>query len=385
MTRVGVWLIGARGSVATTAVLGALAVRSGASGRTGCVTERPEFAPARLPGIGDLVFGGHDVSEIRLCKNAERLARAGVLPAHLPPAFADELDRAEHRLRRGLHTATAGVGRRDVDRLEADLREFAEREALERVVVVDLSSTEPRPEPHAEHTDADALEAALDAGTARIPASSAYAYAALRAGCAFVEFTPNTGPRLPALARLTERSGVPWAGCDGKTGETLVKSALAPMFAARALHVRSWSSLNLLGGGDGATLADPANAESKLASKARGLEHMLGHGPDGPLHIDYVPDLGDAKVAWDHVSFEGFLGARMTLQFTWSGYDSALAAPLVLDLARLTAHAHRRGRVGPLPELAFFFKDPVGTREHGLAEQWRALTSWCAAPEEEAE
>ncbi|WP_160051562.1 inositol-3-phosphate synthase [Nocardiopsis sp. FR26] len=382
MTRVGVWLIGARGSVATTAVLGALAVRSGAAGRTGCVTERPEFAPARLPEIGDLVFGGHDVSEVRLGKSAERLARAGVLPAHLPRAFADELDRTEHGLRRGLDHASEGVRRRDVDRLEADLREFAEREALERVVVVDLSSTESRPGVRAEHTDPDALEAALDAGTARIPVSSAYAYAALRAGCPFVEFTPNTGPRLPALAPLVERSGVPWAGSDGKTGETLVKSVLAPMFAARALRVRSWSSVNLLGGGDGATLADPANAESKIASKARGLEHMLGHETDGPLHIDYVPDLGDAKTAWDHVSFEGFLGARMTLQFTWSGYDSALAAPLVLDLARLTARAHRRGRVGPLPELAFFFKDPAGTGEHGLAEQWRTLTSWCAAPEE---
>lgn len=384
MTRVGVWLIGARGSVATTAVLGALAVGSGAFGRTGCVTERPEFAPARLPGIGDLVFGGHDVCDVRLGKSAERLARAGVLPAHLPPAFADELDRTERGLRRGLDPGPRGVGRKDVDRLEADLREFGEREALEHTVVVDVSSTEPRVRECAEHVDADALEAALDAGTARIPVSSAYAYAALRTGCSFVEFTPNTGPRLSSLAPLAERSGVPWAGSDGKTGETLVKSTLAPMFATRALNVRSWSSVNLLGGGDGATLADPDNAVSKLESKSRGMEHMLGHETDGPLHIDYVPDLGDTKIAWDHVSFEGFLGARMTLQFTWSGYDSALAAPLVLDLARLTAHARRRGRVGPVPELAFFFKDPVGTSEHGLAEQWRALTSWCAAGTEEA-
>ncbi|MEE2047442.1 myo-inositol-1-phosphate synthase, partial [Nocardiopsis tropica] len=109
MTRVGVWLIGARGSVATTAVLGALAVRSGAAGRTGCVTERPEFAGARLPGIGDLVFGGHDVSETGLRESAERLAGAGVLSAHLPPALADGLDRTERGLRRGLDDVCGGV------------------------------------------------------------------------------------------------------------------------------------------------------------------------------------------------------------------------------------------------------------------------------------
>ena len=382
MTRIGVWLVGARGSVATTAVLGALAVRAGAAERTGCVTERPEFAEAGLPRLGDLVFGGHDVADTHLSKSAEPLARSGVIPPHLPEAFAEELDAVDRRVRRGVDPRPEGFSRRDTDRLERDLRAFAEREAVERVVVVDLSSTEPPPERVPELAAPDLLEAALEAGTARIPASSVYAYAALRAGCSFVEFTPNAGPRPPALAALAEELGLPWAGSDGKTGETLVKSVLAPMFAARALRVRSWSSTNLLGGGDGATLSDPASNDSKTASKARGLEHLLGHPVDGPLHIDYVPDLGDAKTAWDHVSFEGFLGARMSLQFTWSGYDSALAAPLVLDLARLAAHAHRTGRAGPVPELGFFFKDPAGSDVHGLAAQWEALTAWCAGPAE---
>ncbi|GAA1082610.1 inositol-3-phosphate synthase [Nocardiopsis metallicus] len=380
MTRIGVWLVGARGSVATTAVLGALAVRAGAAERTGCVTERPEFAAADLPGLGDLVFGGHDVAGTHLAKSAEPLARSGVVPPHLPVAFAEELDAVDRGIRGGVEPRPEGFARCHVDRLERDLREFAEREAVERVVVVDLSSTEPPPAQTAQLAERDLLEAALDAGTARVPASSAYAYAALRAGCSFVEFTPNAGPRPPALAALAQELGLPWAGSDGKTGETLVKSVLAPMFAARALRVRSWSSTNLLGGGDGATLADPDSNSNKTASKARGLEHLLGHPVDGPLHIDYVPDLGDTKTAWDHVSFEGFLGARMSLQFTWSGYDSALAAPLVLDLARLAAHAHRAGRVGVVPELGFFFKDPAGSDAHGLMEQWRALTDWCSEP-----
>ncbi|MEU3210486.1 inositol-3-phosphate synthase [Nocardiopsis alba] len=378
MTRIGVWSIGARGSVATTAVLGALAVRAGAVEPIGCVTERPEFAEAGLPGIGDLVFGGHDLHGTHLAKGAEPLAGAGAVPARLTEMFAEELGTVDRRIREGVETPAAGFSRRHVDSLERDLREFAEAESLERVVVVDLSGTEPPPAPAPELTDPGRLEEALDAGNARIPASSAYAYAALRAGCSFVEFTPNAGPRPPALSALAERLGLPWAGSDGKTGETLVKSALAPMFATRALRVRSWSSTNLLGGGDGRTLADPGSNDSKTSSKARGLEHLLGHPVDGPLHIDYVPDLGGTKVAWDHVSFEGFLGARTSLQFTWSGHDSALAAPLILDLARLTAHAHRTGRVGPVPELGFFFKDPAGGGPHGLAEQWRALTAWCS-------
>jgi len=382
MGRTGVWLLGARGSVATTAVLGAFALREGAAEPTGCVTARPEFGGAGLPGIDELVFGGHDLSDVRLCKTAERLARTGVLPGHLPGAFADRLDGVERALRPGLVSGDGPVLRQDVRHLEEDLRGFAEREGVERTVVIDLTSTEARPEACPEHEDLDALEAALDSGGARIPTSSAYAYAALRAGCAFVEFTPNTGPRLPALRELAQREGLPWAGCDGKTGETLVKSALAPMFAARALRVRSWSSVNLLGGGDGETLSDPAHVGSKTESKGLGLEKMLGHPVDGPLHIDYVPDLGDAKTAWDHVSFEGFLGSRMTLQFTWAGHDSALAAPLVLDLVRLAALAHGRGTTGSVPELGFFFKDPADSGVHGLVEQWQALTSWCSTPEE---
>jgi myo-inositol-1-phosphate synthase len=202
--------------------------------------------------------------------------------------------------------------------------------------------------------------------------------AAFRGGCAFVSFTPSPGPRPPALAQAAERHALPWAGSDGKTGETLVKTVLAPMFATRALRVGSWSSYNMLGGGDGRTLADPQAAASKTASKARGLEAILGHPVDGPLHIDYVPDAGDWKTAIDHVSFTGFLGVRMTMQFTWSGCDSALAAPLVLDLARLAARAQQVGRVGPLADLGFFFKDPADSDEHRLSAQWDALVSMCA-------
>jgi len=260
--------------------------------------------------------------------------------------------------------------------LRADLVDFRTSNALDRVVVVNVSSTEPAAAPRPAHAGLAALRDALLSTTDVLPASSLYAYAAFTAGCPFVDFTPSTGARLPALDELAREAGLPYAGNDGKTGETLVRTALAPMFTARALRVLSWSGTNLLGGGDGATLADPRAAASKTQSKQRGLEELLGHPVDGRTHIDYVPDLGDWKTAWDHVSFAGFLGVRMSLQFTWQGCDSALAAPLVLDLARLTARAHQAGLAGPLAALAFFFKDPVASTEHRVTAQYEQLCAW---------
>jgi myo-inositol-1-phosphate synthase len=145
------------------------------------------------------------------------------------------------------------------------------------------------------------------------------------------------------------------------------------MFAQRALSVRAWSGTNLLGGGDGAALADPAAAAAKNAGKERVLADTLGTVPEGEVHIDDVPALGDWKTAWDHIAFDGFLGTRMILQTIWQGCDSALAAPLVLDLARLTARAHEAGLTGPLAALGFYFKDPVGEGPSGLSEQYEEL------------
>lgn len=370
----GLWLVGARGSVATTAVSGLLALRAGLAPTTGLVTEGPALAGVALPGWANLVVGGHDIAQTPLEKRAELLAQAGVLPHHLLECVAPGLREVDGEIRTAGHDGVqADVARR----LAADITAFRERHRLARVVVVNVASTEPPVPPLPEHAEPAALERALaDPGRRVLPPSSLAAYAALRAGCPFVEFTPSTGIALPALDAIARREGLPYAGRDGKTGETLLRTVLAPMFTARALRVRSWAGTNLLGGGDGATLEDPAHADSKLRSKANGLTALLGGDVTAPLHIDNVPDLGETKTAWDHVSFEGFLGARMSLQLTWTGLDSALAAPLVLDLARLVAAAHAAGETGALGALAFFFKDPLGTDEHRFAEQTRALHEW---------
>ncbi|MFI7411860.1 inositol-3-phosphate synthase [Streptomyces sp. NPDC049627] len=370
--RVGVWLIGARGSVATTAVAGCAAVTAGLHPPTGMVTETPVLAASGLPALSSLVFGGHDTVDCPLPKRAEALAAGGVLPPGLPAAVHAELTAADQEIRPG--GPLAGDTRSETELIAAfaaDIRDFVRRHGLARAVVVNVASTEPAP-------TGDAL-----------PPSSLYAAAALHAGCPYVNFTPSAGLHHPALTALATASGLPYAGRDGKTGQTLLRSVLGPMFTQRALTVRAWSGTNLLGGGDGASLADPAAAAAKNAGKERALADVLGEVPEGEVHIDDVPALGDWKTAWDHIAFDGFLGTRMILQTIWQGCDSSLAAPLILDLARLTARAHEAGLSGPLGELGFYFKDPVGHGPAALGEQYAALTEFAerlaaARPEETA-
>ncbi|GHH88098.1 inositol-3-phosphate synthase [Streptomyces capitiformicae] len=357
--RVGVWLVGARGSVATTVVAGRAAVTAGLHAPTGMVTETSLFADSGLPPLSSLVFGGHDTVDCPLPKRAEALAAGGVLPHGLPTAITSELAAADREIRPG---GPLPGDTRDPDEListfTADIQDFVGRRGLARAVVVHVASTEPAP------TGSD------------LPPSSLYAAAALRAGCPYVNFTPSTGLHHPSLVSLAGSVGVPYAGRDGKTGQTLLRSVLGPMFAQRALTVRAWSGTNLLGGGDGAALADPAAAAAKNAGKERAVTDTLGTTPEGQTHIDDVPALGDWKTAWDHIAFDGFLGTRMTLQTTWQGCDSTLAAPLILDLARLLTRAHEAGLTGPLTELGFYFKDPLGEGPSALGEQYAALTAF---------
>ncbi|WP_067500076.1 inositol-3-phosphate synthase, partial [Actinoplanes sp. TFC3] len=356
-------------------MVGAAALRARLAGPVGCVTELPELRGPALSAWSELVFGGHDVVALPVAKKAEALAAAGVIPSRLVSALAAELVEAEQHLR----PLPAATTQAEVARLlGADLEDFRERNRLDRVVVVNVATTEPIITPHPAHQDLAGLDAAL-AREHVLPPSALAAYASFRAGCSFVDFTPSTGARLPALAEAAAQHQSPYAGNDGKTGETLVKSVLAPMFAVRHLQVTSWSGLNVLGGGDGANLADPAANAAKVASKQRVLGDALGYEPEGTSRIDYVAEIGDFKTAWDLITFQGFLGTAMRMEFTWHGCDSALAAPLVLDLARLTAAAHHAGRSGPLPELGFFFKDPLGDGPSALAEQWAELVTFTKA------
>jgi myo-inositol-1-phosphate synthase len=214
------------------------------------------------------------------------------------------------------------------------------------------------------------------AGPDGLPPSTLYAIAALRDGHTYINFTPSLGASLPALAALAEKTGALHAGKDGKTGETLMKTVLAPMFAARNLEVMSWVGHNIFGNRDGLVLDDPANKAAKVGTKDQVVSQILGYKPSTLVTIEYIPDMGDWKTAWDHIHFRGFLGTPMTLQFTWQGCDSLLAAPLAIDLARLADFEKRRGGRGLMRHLASFFKSPEGVAENDFFSQFEMLKSY---------
>jgi myo-inositol-1-phosphate synthase len=202
-------------------------------------------------------------------------------------------------------------------------------------------------------------------------------------GCSYVNFTPSLGSSPAAIGELAMLRGSRHMGCDGKTGETLLKSVLAPMFRQRNLEVQSWVGHNIFGNMDGKVLNDPANKSTKVGSKSHLLGQILGYQPQALVSIEYIESLGDWKTAWDHIHFDGFLGTRMTMQFIWQGCDSLLAAPLVLDLVRFTELARRRGQTGLLTFLASFFKSPYGVHEHRFDRQYQMLEAWAAAAAED--
>lgn len=394
--RVGLWLVGACGGVGTLCVAGARAIARGLRPPTGLLTSTPLFDGLPLVALDDLVFGGHEIRDVDWPRSAaEFQRRAGVLDDALLGLLRDDLEAASANLRPGYlvnpsdvvkslagrgRTAKARGPRAVVEGIQKDLREFQARHDLATVVVVNVASTEPPREVPIEWATLARFERYLDGRTSKgLTNSVLSAYAALDAGFPFVNFTPSPGSTIPAIVELARARNVPHMGSDGKTGETLVKTVLAPLFTGRAMKVLSWEGYNMLGNRDGLVLDDPQAKLSKTRSKDVALRSIL---KDADVHsrvtIDYVPSLDDWKVAWDYVHFEGFLGTRMSMQFTWQGNDSALAAPLVLDLTRLCAFAHARGEGGLQPHLAGFFKNPAGVEEHGFVKQFAMLESWVA-------
>ena len=343
---IGVAIAGLNGAVASTVVAGVELIRRGLAEPVGLLSEEPAVQKlARLATLDDLVFAGWDP---RLENEHEAAVRNDVVGAEQLKPVAPAL----RKLR-------AWPARWSVAAVRRDLAAFQRKHRLSRVVVVNLTSTEP---------------------AGKHGASAIYARAAIEAGCPFINFTPNIADELPALRKLAEQRGVPLAGKDGKTGQTMMKSVLAPAFRSRALRVAGWFSTNLLGNEDGRTLNNPAAHRAKQKCKSDLLDQMLGYpAPSHLVQINYYPPRGDNKEAWDNIDLTGFLGKRMALKINFLCRDSILAAPLVIDLTRFMDLAARQGERGPQDWLGFYFKAPYARRqpvEHGLAEQYRALLAY---------
>jgi myo-inositol-1-phosphate synthase len=393
--KLGVWLIGAKGGVATTVTVGLAALRKGLAGEQGLVTTLPLFEGLNLASWSDFTLGGHEIRETTLFTEAQRLVQNNhALDAELVARLKPDLDKLDKNTRPGtlwnVGHAIENLAdpplrksrespRAAIERIQADLKEFTKANKLDQLIVVNLASTEPPADDSALPTKWKELERLLERPKQfPLAASSVYAIAALDLGHPFINFTPSLGSAPIAIRELALDRETCHMGHDGKTGETLLKSVLAPMFAARNLQVMSWVGHNIFGNLDGKILDDPDNKRTKVKSKDRLLHQILGYSPQTLVSIEFIESLGDWKTAWDHVHFRGFLGTPMTLQFTWQGCDSLLAAPLVIDLIRLTEFAHRQGERGLLSFLASFFKSPLGVDEHDFVRQFQLLQLWAA-------
>ncbi|MGC8603943.1 MAG: inositol-3-phosphate synthase [Desulfomonilaceae bacterium] len=392
MKKTGVWLIGALGSISVTVMLGSLILKKGMGRPTGMVTALEPFAELDLIPLEAMEFGGCDIRQAKLFDTVNQIVqKTGGVDHSLLSAVAPDLAQIERNICPGtsfncgksieqislVPTERGKSLREEIDQVACRLNTFRSSNGLDEVVVVNLASTEPLLELKDCHRDAIALERCIDNNLQdSLRASAIYAYAAIQSGYPYLNFTPSNGALCPALVQLAQTNGVPIMGNDGKTGETLVKSALAPMFKNRNLEILSWEGFNILGNMDGQILDCDENRQSKIKTKDAVLGKILGYAPHSQVHINYVPSLGDQKTAWDFIHFQGFLGTKMSLQFVWEGYDSALAAPLVLDLVRFAELSHRRGEAGLMPHLASYFKDPIGVDEHGLNEQFQMLVKY---------
>jgi myo-inositol-1-phosphate synthase len=390
--KIGLWLVGAYGGVAATVSLGLAALRQQLIDETSLTTALPLFESLALPEYRDFVIGGHDIRKSSLRTAVTELhQRSNVFDRDLVNACLPQLDAWSANVRTGTvlnsgatirkladlpEAALVRSPREAIELIKADLRAFQQREGLAEVLVVHVASTEPPFTLGPEHESLDKLQAQIDAGNNLLPASSLYAWAALDLGLPYINFTPCLGASLPALRQLAIEKRTVVAGQDGKTGETLLKTVLAPMFAARNWQVLSWVGHNIFGNRDGIVLDDPVNKASKIKTKDRVTTQILGYKPNTHVSIEYIPSLDDWKTAWDHIHFRGFLGVKMMMQFTWQGCDSILAAPLVIDLVRLTLFARRRGETGVLRQLACYFKNPMDVEEHDFFKQLRMLQEY---------
>ncbi|MGR8930375.1 MAG: inositol-3-phosphate synthase [Gammaproteobacteria bacterium] len=388
-SRIGVWLIGAYGDIATTLIMGKIAIQEGLASSAGLVTELAPFDRLNICALEDLVIGGHDIFSSTIKEQAEAVSARSRTFSYL---LLKQVEQQLENLGKAIETLPElnWDPSRPAEQLPPLievcnkfrhlLQTFADKHGLEHVVVVNIASAEAFIPLTEAHEDANEFLNLIAADRKDLVSPSMlYAYAAFLERCSYLNFTPNVGAAIGALQTVARENKVPYYGNDGKTGETLVKTALAPMFAARHLKVLSWEGTNLLGNGDGKTLSEPENCKNKLQNKGAVLPQILGYPVHAGVDINYVPSLGDWKTAWDLIHFKGFLDVPMTMQFTWQGCDSILAAPLILDMIRLMAFAFQQGEYGPMRHLACFFKNPIEVEEHNFHIQFGMLINYAVS------
>jgi len=394
------------GAVATTFVAGVMAIRRGLAKPIGSLTQmgtirvgpRNEHrSPAikeyvSLTALDELEFGGWDIFPDNMYEAA---LRAGVLEKSLLEQLRSELEQVkpmpavfEQAWVKNLTGPNLKRGTSKMDLAEQvmeDIRRFQAERGCDRIVAIWCGSTEVYRKPTATHATLAAFEEGLRASSDDIAPSQIYAYACLKLGVPYCNGAPNNSVDVPAMQELAHEHQVPIAGKDFKTGQTLMKTILAPGFKARLLGLAGWYSTNILGNRDGEVLDDPESFKSKEVTKLGVLDHILqpdlypdlyGHYAH-VVRINYYPPRGDNKEGWDNIDIVGWLGYPMQIKVNFLCRDSILAAPLVLDLALFIDFAKRAGMAGTQEWLSFYWKSPMTNEglypEHDLFIQLMKL------------
>jgi myo-inositol-1-phosphate synthase len=385
--KLGVLLVGL-GAVSTTTIAGTIAIRRGLAPPIGSLTQMgtirlgkrtegrspaiKEFVP--LASLDDIVFGGWDIFDEN-CYEAAKTA--GVLESELLEQIRPELEKIapmpavfDRRYVKRLDgpNVKKGKNKKDLaDQLRADIQRFKTENGCSRVVMVWCGSTEIYMTESPAHQSVDAFERGLEANDETIPSSMIYAYAAIKEGIPYANAAPNLSADIPALLQLALDTGSPIAGKDLKTGQTLIKTIIAPGLKARLIGVEGWYSTNILGNRDGEVLDDPESFKTKEESKKSVLDYILQPSlyPDlykdlcHLVRINYYPPRGDNKEGWDNIDIFGWLGYKMQLKINFLCRDSILAAPIVLDTALFLDLARRAGMSGIQEWLSFYYKSPM--------------------------
>lgn len=394
--KLGVMVVGL-GAVSSTFMTGVLMARKGLAKPVGSMTQYDKIRVGRgadkkylkydeivpIAKLDDIVFGAWDVYPANAYEsaiNCEVLKEKDIEPVKDELIKIKPLKAAfDHNYAKRLNGDNVKEVKDRWDMMEQireDIRNFKKETGVDRVVVLWAASTEVYvPVDEKIHGSLEALEAAMKADDKEhIAPSMCYAYAALKEGAPFIMGAPNTTVDIPAMWELAEQTGMPIAGKDFKTGQTLVKSGFAPIIGTRCLGLNGWFSTNILGNRDGLVLDEPANFRTKEVSKLSTLESILvpeeqpdlyGHGNDEDsqyyhkVRINYYPPRNDNKEGWDNIDIFGWMGYPMQIKINFLCRDSILAAPLCLDLVLLSDLAARAGRHGTQRFLSFFLKSPM--------------------------
>jgi myo-inositol-1-phosphate synthase len=385
--KLGIMLVGL-GAVSTTTIAGVIAIRRGLAKPIGSLTQMGTIRLGKrtagnsprikdfisLASLDDVVFGGWDIFEDN-CYEAAKTA--GVLDADLLEQIRPELEAIKpwpavfdrkYVKRLDGPNVKKGKNKRDLaDQVRADIQKFKKDHGLARRVMVWCGSTEVYMTESPAHATVESFEKALEASDDTIPSSMIYAYAAIKEGIPYANAAPNLSADIPALIQLAQQTGSPLCGKDLKTGQTLIKTIIAPGLKSRLIGVEGWYSTNILGNRDGEVLDDPESFKTKEESKKSVLDYIFQPNlyPDlyeklcHVVRINYYPPRGDNKEGWDNIDIFGWLGYKMQLKINFLCRDSILAAPIVLDSALFLDLAKRAGMSGIQEWLSFYYKSPM--------------------------